>query len=153
MSSFVIKTYFDLFNIVFESFPRFYTVCIKCTKAEVLNLLKLGESWRCRNGPDRLQPIGWVWVTTEVFFVVIELSSSVSRHGSLCRDMVHGCRRLLGRDRGFPSRNRVVFLSRQRPPRCCNNVLFFVVTMSRQRFPCRYRDDRGKRSELRQELG
>ena len=35
------KTYFNLFNIVLEIFPIFYTVCIKCIEAEVLNLLNL----------------------------------------------------------------------------------------------------------------
>ena len=42
MRSFVIKTYFDLFNIVLESFPRYYTVFIKCIEAEVLNSSNLG---------------------------------------------------------------------------------------------------------------
>ena len=54
MRSFVIKTNFDLFNIVWKVFPILYTVCIKFIKAKVLNLLKLGENWRCRNGLDRL---------------------------------------------------------------------------------------------------
>ena len=34
---FVIKTYFYLFHIVLESFPRFYTACITCIEAVVLN--------------------------------------------------------------------------------------------------------------------
>ena len=54
MRSFVIKTHFDLFNIVWKVFTRLYIVCIKCIKAEVLNLMKLGESLRCKNGTDRL---------------------------------------------------------------------------------------------------
>ena len=44
MRSVVIKTYFDLFNIVLGSFTIFYTVCIKYIEAEVLNLLILSES-------------------------------------------------------------------------------------------------------------
>ena len=31
------KNYFDLFNIVLESFPIFYTVCIICIEVVVLN--------------------------------------------------------------------------------------------------------------------
>ena len=31
------KVYFDLFNIVLESFPRFYTACVICIEAIVLN--------------------------------------------------------------------------------------------------------------------
>ena len=54
MRSFVIKIHFDLFNIVCKVFPILYTVYIKCIEAEVLNLLNLGENWRCRNGPYRL---------------------------------------------------------------------------------------------------
>ena len=42
MRNFVIKTYFDLFNIVLESFPIFYIVCIKCIEEEVLNSSNLG---------------------------------------------------------------------------------------------------------------
>ena len=37
MRSFVITTYFDLFNIVLESFPKFYTACIICIEEVVLN--------------------------------------------------------------------------------------------------------------------
>ena len=48
------KTHFDLFNIVWKVFTRLYIVCIKCIKAEVLNLMKLGENLRCKNGTDRL---------------------------------------------------------------------------------------------------
>ena len=63
---------------------------------------------------------------------------------------------LLGRNRSFPSRERVffspIFLYRQGSPWCHDSVLFSVVTMSRQRFPCRDQDGRGKRSRLRQEL-
>ena len=40
----------------------------------------------------------------------------------------------LCRDRGFPGRDRVVFLLFL----WHNNVLFFVMTMSRQRFPYRH---------------
>ena len=39
-----------------------------------------------------------------------ELSSSVSRHGLLCRDMVLRLQAWLCCDRGFPCRDRVVFL-------------------------------------------
>ena len=61
MRSFVIKTYFDLFNIVLESFPKFYTVYIKCIEAEVMNLLQLSESRGCRNDLYRLLPVGRFW--------------------------------------------------------------------------------------------
>ena len=54
MRTFIIKTYFDLINIVLESFSRFYTICIKCIKAELLNLMKLGKRWRCRNDLESL---------------------------------------------------------------------------------------------------
>ena len=53
----------------------------------------------------------------------------------LCRDIVlyvatwfSGCKRLLGRDRGFPDRNRVVFLMffyRDRGPHGVTVVFFF----------------------------
>ena len=42
------------------------------------------------------------------FSVVIELFGSVSRHDTLCRDMVPRLKGWLGRDRVFPSLNRVV---------------------------------------------
>ena len=29
-----------------------------CIEAVVWNLLKLGESWRCKKGPERLLPVG-----------------------------------------------------------------------------------------------
>ena len=50
MRSFVIKNYFDLFNIALESFPRFYTVCIKCVGVEVLNSSNLGCLERKKKG-------------------------------------------------------------------------------------------------------
>ena len=63
-----------------------------------------------QKGP-REASAGWqFWVATELF-------GSMSRHGSLCRDMVLcvatwflGCRLLLGCNRGFLVRDRVVFI-------------------------------------------
>ena len=52
-----------------------------CIEAVVWNLQKLGENWRCRKSLERLLPI----------FGFGSLQSSygtVSRHGSLCRDIV-----------------------------------------------------------------
>ena len=94
-------------------------------------------------------------------------SGSVSRHGSLCRDAVPKLQAVARSRQGFPGHDRVVFLSffcrdkgfpcRDRvvflPFFCRDSVLFYVVTMSQYRFPCRDRDGRGKRSGLRQELG
>ena len=58
MTSFGIKTYFDLFNIVSESFLIFYTAYKVFIEAVAWNLLHLGESWRCRKGPERLLHAG-----------------------------------------------------------------------------------------------
>ena len=94
MRSFVIKTYFDLFNIVLESFPRFYNVCIKCIETEVLNLLNLGclerkkKELEVQQRPREATARWPVWVATKVFSVVTELFGSVSRHRPLCCDMV-----------------------------------------------------------------
>ena len=87
---------------------------------------KKNRSWRCRKGPERLLPVGKFGLR-QMF--------SLSRQSFLilCRDMIlyvatwfPGCRQLLGGDRGFPSRDKVVFLLFL----CCDNVLFSVVTMS-----------------------
>ena len=43
------------------------------------------------------------------------------------------------------------FLLQQGSSLCRDDVLSFVMTMSRQRVPCRSRDGRGKRSRLRQD--
>ena len=61
MRSFVIKTYFDLFNIVFESFPRFYTACIICIEAVVLNKMHWERVGGAGNVKKRLLH---VWVAT-----------------------------------------------------------------------------------------
>ena len=61
------------------------------------------------------------------FSVVIELSGFVSRHGSLCRDMVLKLQALLGSDMSFLGRDRVIFLLFF----CRDSVLFYVMTMSR----------------------
>ena len=82
MKSFIIKTYFNLINIVLESFSGFYTICIKFIQVEVLNLLKLGKSWRCKN--DLESPFSSLG-HDRGFLCVTELSSPVSQHGSLCR--------------------------------------------------------------------
>ena len=78
---------------------------------------------------------------TEVFSVATELSGSVSRHGSLCRDMVHRMHVVARSRQGFSwSRQSCfspIFLSEQGSPRCRDIVLFSVVTMSQQRFPYR----------------
>ena len=42
-----------------------------------------------------------VWVATEVFFVATEFSSIVSRHGSLCCDIVHRLQRVARSQHGF----------------------------------------------------
>ena len=44
------------------------------------------------------------------------------------------------------------FLSPQGSPRGRNNVLFSIMIMSRQRFPCHDRDNHEKRSRLRRSL-
>ena len=55
MISFVIKkkkTYFDLFNIVLECFPRFYTACIICIEEVVLNKMhweRVGGAGNAKN--------------------------------------------------------------------------------------------------------
>ena len=59
-----------------------------------------------------------------------------------------GYKRLLGCDKGFPGCDNVVFLLFFYR----DNVLFYVVTMSRQRFPCCDRDGHDKRSRLQQSL-
>ena len=66
------------------------------------------------------------------------------------RPRFSGCRRLLGHDRGFPSRDKVVFFCRDKGP---HGVTMMFCFMSQQRFLCRDRDDRGNRSRLQQELG
>ena len=87
MRRFVIKTYFDLFNIVLKSFPKFYTVCIKCIEAKVLNLLQLVEGWRCRNGPNRLLPVGKFGLRQSFL--------------ALCRDTVHRLQAIARSRQGF----------------------------------------------------
>ena len=42
-----------------------------------------------------------VWVVTKVFFFTTELSSSMSQHGSLCRNMVHRLQAVAGSPQGF----------------------------------------------------
>ena len=85
MRIFVIKTYFDLFNIVLESFLRFYTTCIICIEAVVLKTKCIGRELEvqkmpkigyCMFGPrqgipgsDRVQEIPrigycWFWIMT-----------------------------------------------------------------------------------------
>ena len=71
-----------------------------------------------------------VWVAIEVFSVATEISSSVSRMWVLCRDRIWSWQGVLG--------SRSWFLS--------------VMTMSRQRFPCRDRDSHDKRLGLRRSL-
>ena len=76
----------------------------------------------------------WVWVTTKVFSLVIELSGYVSRYGSLCPDMVPRLQAVTASRQGFSSS----FLLRQGSSLCRDNVLFFVVTegpLSRPRRP------------------
>ena len=109
MRIFVIKTYFDLFNIVLESFPIFYTACVICIEAVVFNKMHWERVGGSRNAKNRLLHV-WVvtgdsWlrqsagnaknrlllvlgrdrgflVATEFFF------GFVSRQEFLCRDMV-----------------------------------------------------------------
>ena len=54
MRIFVIKTYFDLFNIVLESFPIFYTACIICIKAVILNKMHCERVGGAGNAKKRL---------------------------------------------------------------------------------------------------
>ena len=54
MRSFVIKTYFDLFNIVLESFPRFYTTYIICIEVVVLNKMHWERVGGAGNAKNRL---------------------------------------------------------------------------------------------------
>ena len=54
MRIFVIKTYFDLFNIVLESFPIFYTACIICIKAIILNKMHCERVGGAGNAKKRL---------------------------------------------------------------------------------------------------
>ena len=70
-----------------------------------MELLQLGESWRCRKGLERLLPVGR-------FGSRQRFSLSQQSFLVLCRDMVlcvvtwfSGCRWLLGRDKGFPGPN------------------------------------------------
>ena len=71
-----------------------------------------------------------VWVATEVFSIATEVSGSVERQWVLCHDRIWSWQ-------GVP---------RSRP------WLLSVVTMSRQRFPCRDRDNHNERSKLRRSL-
>ena len=62
MRRFVIKTYFDLFNIVLENFPIFYCI-YNMHRGSSIELNALGESWRCMKcQKNRLLH---VWVITE----------------------------------------------------------------------------------------
>ena len=93
MRSFVIKTYLNLFNNVLESFPIFYTVCIACIEAIVRNSLQLGESWRCKKGPERLLHVGRFGLR-HIFLVMC-------RDGGVCVATGLGLGRVfLGRGRG-----------------------------------------------------
>ena len=61
MRSFVIKTYFDLFNIMLESFPRFYTAFIICIEAVVMNKMHWERVGGTGNAKNMLLH---VWVST-----------------------------------------------------------------------------------------
>ena len=67
-----------------------------------------------------------VWVATEVFSVAIELPGSVSRHGSLCCNMVPKLQAVVGSRQGFScSRQRfflLVFCCDRSPP--CVKIVF-----------------------------
>ena len=95
-------------------------------------------------------------VATKIFSVAIELLV-------LCYDVVlcvatwfSSYSGLLGHDRGFPGHYRVVFFlffyCDRGPHGVAAMFLFSVVTMSRQRFPCRDGDDHNKRAGLRRSL-
>ena len=75
-----------------------------------------------------------VWVATEKISIATELSDSVLRHSSLFRNMVHRLQRVVGSRHSYFSSG---FLSREGSSLCRDSVLFFIVTMSRQRVPCR----------------
>ena len=141
MRSFVIKTYFDLFNIVLKSFPRFYTICIKCIEAEVLNLLNLGCLERKKKGAGGaaktqrgycpLASLGrnrGFLCRDRAFWFCVATWSFVSRHGSQAAGgwwVATGV--FLVATELFSSG----FLSRKGSSLSRDSVLFSVMTMSR----------------------
>ena len=95
-----------------------------CIKAVVGKLLHLGESWRCRKGPERLLHVGQF--CDRDFLSCDRASDSVSQHGSLFRDMV------LKLQVGCWVATRVPTVSQQGSPQCHNNVETKVL-LSRSR--------------------
>ena len=67
-----------------------------------------------------------VSVETEIFSVAIELSGSVSRHGSLCRNIVPMLQAGAGSRQGFSSSYRVIFF--------CLSIATGATTVLRQCF-------------------
>ena len=65
----------------------------------------------------------------------------MSRHGSLCRDIVHKLQRVAGSQKEFSWSRQICllfgFLSLWGPSLCRDSVLFSIMTMSLQRVPCR----------------
>ena len=132
MRNFVIKTYFDLFNIVLESFPIFYIVCIKCIEAEVLNSSNLGclerkkKGWKCRKDPKRLLPI-FGFGSRQRFSLSRQIFLALFHYMVLCVTIwFPSCTWLLVRDSGFPNRDIVVFF--------WFSIATGVLPMSRQCF-------------------
>ena len=85
----MIKNYFlDLFQCSVNGF-RFYTAYRMCIEAVVLNLQKLGENLRCRKSLERLLPISEFGSRQRFLYRDRIFLGTISRHGSLCRDIVH----------------------------------------------------------------